>query len=77
MFRGWLGGVRGYFTEYKGCSGCILLQKRLSVSAQLKRILWDRGAFRGCLGGVQEVSRGISQSIRGVQDVFCDRNGSG
>jgi hypothetical protein len=21
-------------------------------SAQLKRILWDRGAFRGCLGGV-------------------------
>ena len=22
------------------------------LSAQLKRILWDRSAFRGCLGGV-------------------------
>jgi len=24
----------------------------VNFSAQLKRILWDRGAFRGCLGGV-------------------------
>jgi len=30
-------------------------------SAQLKRILWDRGATRGCLGGVWEVSWGIKE----------------
>jgi len=30
-------------------------------SAQLKRILWDRGAFRRCLGGVEEVSGGIQE----------------
>ena len=23
----------------------------IRLSAQLKRILWDRGAFRGCFGG--------------------------
>jgi len=30
-------------------------------SAQLKRVLSDRDAFRDCLGGVQEVSRGINE----------------
>ena len=30
-------------------------------SAQPKRILSDRGAFRDCLGGVQEVSWGIKE----------------
>ena len=28
-------------------------------SAQLKRILWDRGAIRGRLAGVQEMAGGI------------------
>ena len=35
-------------------------------SAQLKRILWDRGALRGCSGGVLEVSGGM----KGYQGVF-------
>jgi len=30
-------------------------------SAQLMRILSDRGAFRDCLGGIQGVSRGIKE----------------
>ena len=38
-------------------------------SAQLKRILWDRGAFRGCLGGVQEVSGG-NKEYQGVFRVY-------
>ena len=33
-------------------------------SAQLKRILWDRGAFRVCLGGVEKC-HGVFKSIRG------------
>jgi hypothetical protein len=46
-------------------------------SAQLKRILWDRGAFRGCFGCVQEVSR-ASKEYQGVfQGVFDVRKGSG
>ena len=39
-------------------------------SAQLKRILWDRGAFRGCFGGVWEVSGVIKEDQGGVQGVF-------
>jgi hypothetical protein len=31
-------------------------------SAQLKRILWDRGALRGWLVGVYEVSGGIKEN---------------
>jgi hypothetical protein len=31
------------------------------VSAQLKRILWDRASMRGCLGGVEEVSGGVKK----------------
>jgi hypothetical protein len=38
-------------------------------SAQLKRILWDRGAFRDCLGGVLEVSGGIKE-YQGVSRVY-------
>ena len=34
-------------------------------SAQLKRMLWDRCAIRGCLGGVYDVSGGI-QEYQGV-----------
>jgi hypothetical protein len=30
-------------------------------SAQLERILWDRGAIRGCLRGVLEVSGGVKE----------------
>jgi len=30
-------------------------------SAQLERILWDRGAFRGCLEGVWQVSGGFKE----------------
>jgi len=33
----------------------------VNFSAQLKRIMWDRGAFRSCLGGVQEVSGGVKK----------------
>ena len=44
------------------------------LSAQLKRILWDRGCmqglFWGCLGGAEGLSGG-------VQGVFCVRSGSG
>jgi hypothetical protein len=38
--------------------------KRLTLvhfSAQLKRILWDRGAFRDASGGVKEVPEGIKK----------------
>ena len=38
-------------------------------SDQLKRILWDRGAIRGCLGGVYEVARGIKE-YQGVFRVY-------
>jgi hypothetical protein len=38
-------------------------------SAQLKRILWDRGAMRGCSEGVWEVSGGI-QEYQGVFRVY-------
>jgi len=50
--------------SYNGatCQGRALVH----FSAQLKRLLWDRGAFEGCLGGIQEVSGGI----RGYQGVF-------
>jgi hypothetical protein len=34
------------------------------VPAQLKRILRDRGARRGCLGGVKEVAGGIKENQR-------------
>jgi len=34
-------------------------------SAPLKRILWDRGALRGCLVGVEEVSGG-NEEYQGV-----------
>ena len=39
-------------------------------SAQFKRFLWDRAAFRGCVGVVQEVSGGF----RGVSGfVLCQK----
>ena len=38
-------------------------------SAQLKRIVWDRGAFGGCLGCVWEVSGG-SKEYQGVFRVY-------
>ena len=42
-------------------------------SAQLKHVLWDRGACRICLGGVQEVSGGIKQ-YRGVSGcILCQK----
>jgi hypothetical protein len=44
-------GVRG------GEQGLTLVH----FSAQLKRIMWDGGAFRDCFGGVQEVSGGIKE----------------
>ena len=46
-------------------------------SAQLKRILWDRGALRGCSGGGQEVFRicqGVLRSIRGCLGcILCQK----
>jgi hypothetical protein len=38
-------------------------------SAQLKPILWDRGAFRACSGGVWEVPGGIEE-YEGVFRVY-------
>ena len=38
-------------------------------SAEFQRILWDRGAFRGCLGGVKVVSGGIKE-YHGVLRVY-------
>jgi hypothetical protein len=38
-------------------------------SAQLKRVLWDRGAVRDCSGGVQEVS-GVNKEYQGVFRVY-------
>ena len=38
-------------------------------SAQRKRILWDRGAIRGCLGGFQELSGGVKE-YQGVFRVY-------
>ena len=43
------------------CQGLTLV----NFSAQLKRILSERGAFKHCFGGVYEVSRGI-QEYQGV-----------
>jgi len=41
------------------------------VSALLERILLDRGAFRGCLGGVQEVTcQGVLRCIRRFRVYF-------
>ena len=31
---------------------CVQGLTLVQLSAQLKRIMWDRGAIRGCLGGV-------------------------
>ena len=46
-------------------------------SAQLKRIMWDGGAFRDCLGGVQQVCRrcqGVLRSIRGCSGcMLCQK----
>ena len=39
------------------------------VSAQLKRILWDKGALGGCLRGVQEVP-GVIKEYQGVFRVY-------
>ena len=38
----------GIFPLRKSRQGLTLVH----FSAQLKRIMWDRGAFRGCVGGV-------------------------
>jgi hypothetical protein len=35
-----------------GSAPCIRGFTLIHFSAQLKRILWDRGAFKGCSGGV-------------------------
>ena len=41
----------------------------IHFSAQLKRILWNEGAFRGCSGGVWELSGGIKE-YQGVFRVY-------
>ena len=41
------------------CSACCQGLTLVHFSAQLERILWDRGAFRGCLQVVWEVSGGV------------------
>ena len=48
----------------ESCGGLAAEKQGLTLvhfSAQLKRILSDRGAFRDCLGGVWEVSGGIKE----------------
>jgi len=39
--------------------------------AHHKRFLWDRSAFRGCLGGVKGVLRRCSGILGDVKGVFC------
>ena len=51
--------LRGSFSVDQGLTLVLYL-------AQLKRFLWNMGAFRGCLGGIQEVfrrCRGLSGGV--------------
>ena len=41
------------------------------IAAQLKHILWDRGASRDCLGGVSEVSGGIKEYEGVFRGALC------